>query len=292
MKIVIALGGNAVLKKGDNGEIEEQIKNIKKTAKEIAKLIKKGHKIIITHGNGPQVGNLFIQQKKSKKTVAPMPLDVLGAMTQGELGYLIQQSLREYCKKEIATIVTEIEVDKNDPAFKNPTKPIGPFYESKISEGMIYDAGRGYRKVVASPEPKKILGLKTIKKLVNEGTIVIAAGGGGIPVIKGKGIEAVIDKDKTSQLLGNKLGFDILLMVTSVSCVYLNFRKKNQKPIFKMKVKNAKKYLKEDQFPEGSMKPKIESAIEFIEKGGKKAIITSLDKIEDAIKGRAGTTIL
>ncbi|MBN2478349.1 carbamate kinase, partial [Candidatus Micrarchaeota archaeon] len=208
MKIVVAFGGNAILRKGQKGTADEQKENILKTCREVAKLIQEGHKVIITHGNGPQVGNILIQQKEASDIVAPQPMDIAGAMSQGQLGYLIQQILRNITGKESITFVTEVLVDENDPAFKNPTKPVGPFYEEKISEDMVYDSGRGYRKVVPSPVPVEILGVEAVKRIIEDDTVVIAAGGGGIPVVKDRhgkfrGVEAVIDKDRASQVLAN-----------------------------------------------------------------------------------------
>ncbi len=294
MKIVIALGGNAILQKGEKGTEEEQRKNVMKSCRQIAKLIN-DHEIVIAHGNGPQVGNLFIQQQRAERELPPMPLHLCDAMTQGQIGYWIQQSLRDLSKKEVVTVITQVLVDKEDPAFKNPTKPVGPFYEEKQSKDMVYDAGRGYRKVVPSPKPIKIIELESIKELIDSGTIVIACGGGGIPVIeengKLKGVEAVIDKDRASQVLANEIEAEVLIILTSVSNVYLNYQKPNQKVLYNLTTEEAKKYLEEGHFAEGSMKPKIEAAVEFIENGGKKAIITSLDKIVEALEGEAGTII-
>lgn len=294
MKIVIALGGNAILQKGEKGTEEEQRNNILKSCRQIAKLIDH-YEIVIAHGNGPQVGNLFIQQQRADKELPPMPLHLCDAMTQGQIGYWIQQSLRDLSKKEVVTVITQVLVDKNDPAFKHPSKPVGPFYEEKKSEDMVYDAGRGYRKVVPSPKPIKIIELESIKELIDSETIVVACGGGGIPVIeengKLKGVEAVIDKDRASQVLANEIEADMLVILTSVSNVYLNYQKPNQKVLYNLTIEEAKKYLEEGHFAEGSMKPKIEAAVEFLENGGKKAVISSLDKLVEALEGEAGTII-
>jgi len=294
MKIVIALGGNAILQKGEKGTEEEQRKNVMKSCKQIAKLIN-DHEIVIAHGNGPQVGNLFIQQQGANKELPPMPLHLCDAMTQGQIGYWIQQSLRDLSKREVVTVITQVLVDKNDPAFKQPSKPVGPFYEEKKSDDMVYDAGRGYRKVVPSPKPIKIIELESIKELIDSGTIVVACGGGGIPVIeengKLKGVEAVIDKDRASQVLANEIEAEVLVILTSVSNVYLNYQKPNQKVLYNLTIEEAKKYLEEGHFAEGSMKPKIEAAVEFLENGGKKAVISSLDKLVEALEGEAGTII-
>jgi carbamate kinase len=299
-RIVIALGGNALIKEGEIGLFEEQLKNINSATQKIAELIKENYSVVLTHGNGPQIGNLEIQMSSAKE-VPKMPLDVEDAMTQGQIGYFIQKSLRNFLpEKEIVSITTEIEVNKNDPAFGNPTKPIGPFYsKEKITElkikDFIEDSGRGYRKVVPSPEPKKIVQLNTIKKLMQNKATVICCGGGGIPVIrkgkKWKGVEAVIDKDKASQLLANSLKIKELIILTDVEFVYLNYKKKNQQKIKEMKIDEAKKLLEEKQFGKGSMKPKIEACIKFIENNGKRAVITSLEKLIPAVKGKTGTTI-
>ncbi len=298
--ILIALGGNALIKEGQAGYFEEQIKNIDSTTEKIAELIEQGFNVILTHGNGPQVGNLEIQMSCSEE-IPKMPLDVEDAMTQGQIGYLIQKSLRNFLpEKEIVSITTEIEVNQKDSAFQNPSKPIGPFYSKEKIERLkiknfIEDAGRGYRKVVASPQPKKIIQLKTIKELIKKEIIVICCGGGGIPVIKKEnkwtGIEAVIDKDKASQLLANSLGIKEMVILTDVEFVYLNYKKENQKELRKVKAKELKKLMEKGEFAKGSMKPKIESCINFIENGGKKAVITSLDKLLSAIEGKTGTEI-
>ncbi|MBU2475871.1 carbamate kinase, partial [Candidatus Micrarchaeota archaeon] len=230
-----------------------------------------------------------------------MPLDVEDAMTQGQIGYLIQKSLRNFLpEKEIITIATEIEVNEKDSAFQNPSKPIGPFYsKEKVKElelkNFIEDSGRGFRRVVASPEPQKVVQLQTIKELTEKGKIVICCGGGGIPVIKKRnkwiGVEAVIDKDKASQLLANSLDIKKIVILTDVEFVYLNYNKENQKELRKIKVKELKKLLEQGEFGKGSMKPKIQACIKFIESGGKKAVITSLNKLIPAIQGKTGTEI-
>lgn len=299
-KILIALGGNALIKEGEIGKFEEQVKNINETTEKIAELIKQGYSVALTHGNGPQVGNLEIQMQCHDE-IPKMPLDVEDAMTQGQIGYLLQKSLRNLLpEKEIITLITEIEVKENDHAFENPSKPIGPFYsKEKIKEmkvkDFIEDSGRGYRKVVPSPEPKKVIQLKTIKELIEKGKTVISCGGGGIPVIKEKekwkGIEAVIDKDKASELLATSLGIKEIIILTDVEFVYLNYGKENQKKIREIKVNELKELLEKGEFGKGSMQPKIEACIKFIENGGTKAIITSLKKLIPAINGETGTQI-
>jgi len=291
--VVIALGGNAILKSNEKGTFQQQLKNINKTVKQLKLLLKK-YRIVITHGNGPQVGNLLLQQEKSKEKIPPMPLDVCDAMTQGQIGYFLQMSLKNQLNKSVATVVTQILVDKKDPAFKKPTKPIGPFYSRKFFKNMIKEE-EGWRKVVPSPKPKKIIEIEGIKNLVKKGIIVIACGGGGIPVVlkerKLTGIEAVIDKDYASQKLATELKAETLILLTDIDYVYLNYGEKNQKPLRKIKVKKAIKYLKQGHFIEGSMKPKIEASIEFLRRGGKKVIITELLSLEKALKNKAGTII-
>ena len=294
MKVaVVALGGNAILKSNEKGTFRQQLKNIDKTVKQLIALLKK-YRIAITHGNGPQVGNLLLQQEKSKQKIPPMPLDVCDAMTQGQIGYFLQMSIKNQLKKPVTTVVTQILVDKKDPAFKKPTKPIGPYYSKKIFKKMIKEE-EGWRKVVPSPKPKKIIEIEGIKNLIKKGVITIACGGGGIPVVlkKGKltGIEAVIDKDYASQKLATELKAETLILLTDIEYVYLNYGKKNQKPLKKITIKEATTYLKKGHFMEGSMKPKIEASIEFLRKGGKKVIITELLSLKKSLKNKAGTII-
>jgi len=289
MKIaVVALGGNAILTPKEEGTVEQQIKHINQTVFHLKKLSKR-YKIVITHGNGPQVGDLLIQQQSTKE-VPSMPLDVCDAMTQGQLGYLLQKSIQNILKKKSITVITQIEVDKNDSAFKNPTKPIGPYYKEKIEEKMIKEP-EGWRKVVPSPRPKKIIEIEEIKTLIKNDCIAITCGGGGVPVIKEnglKGIEAVIDKDHATQLLASELKADLLIFLTDVDSVYLNYESKKPISIREMNSMEAKKLMK--HFKEGSMKPKIEASIEFLKKG-KKVIITKPELLDNALLGKAGTVI-
>ena len=305
MKIVVALGGNALTKKGEKGTYKELIKNIKKTSKNLIDIIK-DNKVIIVSGSGPQVGALVLQNELSKKKVPEMPLNVLDAELEGELGYMIELALNNELKKskrKSVTVLTQVLVDKNDKGFKNPTKPIGLFYSEKEAEKLrkkgfkiIYQVGKGYRRVVASPKPLEIIEINQIKDLMEKGNIVIAAGGGGIPVYRSdkglKGIDAVIDKDRASSLLAGNIKADLLLILTDVDKVALNYKEKNQKFLNKLSVKDAKKYLKEGHFKEGSMKPKIEASINFLENGGKKVIITSISKVKESLKGKNGTLIV
>jgi carbamate kinase len=308
-KVLVALGGNAILKHREQGTAEEQFDNVRTTCQNIAKLILKGYKIAITHGNGPQVGDILLRNDLSKNTLPPMPLDVCGAESQGMLGYMLQQSMYNALKSAgihspIATILTQTVVHMNDQAFQHPTKPIGPFYTAMEATKygrekgwtIVNDGGRGYRRVVPSPNPISIVEEGSIKKLFNQGVVVIACGGGGIPVVAAEdgtfhGVEAVIDKDHCAAILAKAIGAEILLVLTDVKKVALNFGRPNQEDLDHMTVEEARKYSAEGHFLPGSMGPKIESAIDFLESGGKKTVITSLELAVDALEGRAGTTI-
>lgn len=297
--LIVALGGNALIKFGEEGTTEEQFRNLRVPLSQIAELAK-DYNIIITHGNGPQVGNLLLQQEATM-AVTKRPLQILVAETQGQIGYMIESTLDEELmrigldeEKLFLTVLTYVKVDAEDPAFMNPTKPIGPAY-SVPKPGYVKTA-KGYRRVVPSPNPKKIYQWREIKKLMELGSwIVIACGGGGIPVIKEKhrlyGVEAVIDKDLASSKLGEQVGADILLIATDVEKVALNYGTTDQRNLDKLSVSDAKKYLEEGYFPVGSMGPKIQAVINFLEAGGERAIITSIDKIIGALKGEAGTKI-
>ena len=303
--IVIALGGNAIMPKGEKASIKNQFKNTEKAVENIAKLAQKSPRIVLTHGNGPQVGNILIRVEESLGKAYSIPLEVAVAESEGEIGYILGQALRnEFAKKGISkpivSILTQVLVDKNDPMFRKPTKFVGPFYSEKQAvllkkKGLKVkkDSNRGWRRVVPSPKPLKIVEVKIIKKLVEQKVIVIAAGGGGIPVYKSKnilkGIEAVIDKDLASACLATSIKAGSLIILTGVKKVYLNYSKKNQKPIKKMNVKQAKKFLSEGHFPEGSMGPKIRASINFLEGGGKKVLITSPKYLLKALKGKEGT---
>ena len=286
---VVALGGNAVITPKEKGTIDQQINHINQTVSHLRNLSKK-YKLVLTHGNGPQVGDLLIQQEKGKPEVPAMPLDVCDAMTQAQLGYLLQNAVQNILKQKAVTIITRILIDKRDKAFKKPTKPIGPFYKEKFDKYMVKEV-YGWRRVVPSPRPKKILEIEQIKELVKEGYIVITCGGGGIPVVEDgglQGIEAVIDKDYASEILASELKADLLIFLTDIDHVYLNYGEKNQKPIKEMTVKQAKKHMK--HFKQGSMKPKIEASIKFLKKG-KRVIITEPELLDEALKNKAGTVI-
>src|SRR5438093_1693787 len=310
MKVLVSLGGNAILQHGQKGTAEQQATNVQNTAKHLARLLRRGEKITITHGNGPQVGNILLQNEIAKDTLPPMPLDVCGAESQGMVGYMLQRAMRTELDADgpnlpVTTLITQTLVDAEDPAFKNPTKPVGPFYTATESSDlerlkgwqMISDSGRGYRRVVPSPTPLDILEKETIIRLFEAGTVVISAGGGGVPVIRGKngkikGVEAVLDKDRTAALLAKTLGVETLLILTDVEKVFINYGKSDQRPLDRVTVQDCKKYLSEGQFPEGSMGPKIESAVTFLSgSSGRRVVVASLEMAEEALKGTAGTTI-
>jgi carbamate kinase len=309
-RAVLALGGNAIIQAGQKGTIAEQFQNTKDSLDGIVELINSGYQLAITHGNGPQVGNLLIQQNAGMESgIAPLPLCILNAATEGTMGFMIEQCLQNALHerkitKDVVTIATQVVVDKNDPSVLNPTKPVGPFYTLEKAETLkkefgwtiVEDSGRGYRQVVPSPIPLDIVPVKTIKHLVENDMIVIACGGGGIPVYidddgKYHGVDAVIDKDFASALLANMIGADYLVILTGVDKVAVNFGKPEQKDIDKMTVKEAQAYFDEGQFPKGSMGPKIQAAIKFIENGGQQVLITSIEKIVDAFAGKTGTVI-
>jgi carbamate kinase len=310
MKVLVSLGGNAILKHGQRGTVEEQEENVQNTAKHLASILRSGERLAITHGNGPQVGNILLQNEMAKATLPPMPLDVCGAESQGMIGYMLQRALRSELESggpnvPVTTIVSQTLVDAKDPAFKNPTKPVGPFYTAtearqlQESKGwhIISDSGRGYRRVVPSPTPLDILEKETIIRLFEAGTVVISVGGGGVPVIRGKdgeirGVEAVLDKDRTAALLAQILEVETLLILTDVEKVFINYGKPDQRALDRMTVQECRKYLTEGQFPSGSMGPKIESAVSFLSgSSGKRVGIASLEMAEEALKENAGTTI-
>ncbi len=305
MKIVIAIGGNAILNPVKSN-IEEQQKRIDETCREIAQIIMKGYDVVLTHGNGPQIGNILAMQEECAY-VHPQPMDVCGAQTQGWLGYLLQQSLNNRLKeigikKRVVTLLTQVIVDELCDSFKKPTKPVGLYYskykaQRMMAKGikMIKDE-KGYRRVVPSPIPKAIVEEEAIRKLVSEGYIVIAAGGGGIPVIMKNGlltgVEAVVDKDLTASLLASKLKAEVFLILTDVEKVSLNYGKRNQIELEEIRISEAERYLNEGHFGKGNMEPKIASVINFIKNGGKEAIISSLEKAIPALEGMAGTRII
>jgi len=311
MTVLVSLGGNAILQQAQRGIAEEQEKNVRNTAQHLVKLMRQGEKIAITHGNGPQVGNILLQNELSKDTLPPMPLDICGAESQGMIGYMLERALRSEMNLQglnmpVTTLVTQTLVSVHDPAFRNPTKPVGRFYTEKQAADLersngwrlVNDSGRGFRRVVPSPIPLDILQKETIIRLFNSGTVVISGGGGGVPVTmeldgEVKGVEAVLDKDRTAALLGNILGVDTLLILTDVDQVFINYRKPNQQGLGKIGLDECKTLLADGQFPSGSMGPKIESAISFLSKTkGKRVVIARLEKAEEALKGTAGSMIV
>ncbi|UCD06387.1 MAG: carbamate kinase [candidate division WOR-3 bacterium] len=308
-KAVVALGGNAISSSGKE-DIHAQFANTRSSLEGIVELIQEEYKIAITHGNGPQVGNALLRVERTKQDIPALPLGVIVADTEGGMGYMIEQSLQNRLmalgiNRDVVTIVTQVIVDPNDPSIINPTKYIGPFYTKKQAEGLAEmfnwvvkeDSDRGYRRVVPSPIPKRIVNRTTIRTLVDLGTIVIAAGGGGIPVYvendgSYEGVDAVVDKDRASAVLAHDIDARTLLFLTNVDCVYFNYKKQNQRPLKIIHAAEAADYLNSGQFPPGSMGPKIEAAVSFLKSGGKEVIITSLGKAKQAILGDAGTKIV
>ncbi len=308
-KAVIALGGNAIASTGKE-DIHEQFANTRKSLEGIVELIQEGYNLAITHGNGPQVGNALLRVEKTARDIPVLPLGVIVADTEGGMGYMIEQSLQNRLyrlgiKREVVTIITQVIVDPNDPSIINPTKFIGPFYNAKQTENLARlfnwvikdDSGKGFRRVVPSPTPKRIVNCGIIQQLVDSGVIVIAAGGGGIPVyieLDGtfEGVDAVVDKDRASAVLARDINAQTLVILTNVENVFINFNKPNQMKLERITLTEAKKYLAEGQFPAGNMWPKIEAAITFLENGGDQVIITSLDNAKKALWGHAGTKIV
>ncbi len=309
-RLLIALGGNAIKQPAEKGTHEEQMRNVETASLQIAQLVNHGYELVITHGNGPQVGNLAIQQEAAIDQVPSLPLVSLGAMTQGQIGYMMQQNLQNILSrsKQVVAIVTQVVVDDKDPDFKDPSKPVGPFYSEEQAKLLATERGwvvkkvkpngeKTWRRVVPSPIPLRIVEAKAIKVLVDAGVIVIASGGGGIPVIEksdGKlyGIDAVIDKDRAGARLAKEVEADVLMILTDVEYAMIDYGKNTQKPIRTMTILEAKQRIKEGHFGAGSMGPKIEAALGFVQNGGDYAIITSLDKAMDSLDGKTGTKII
>jgi carbamate kinase len=307
---VVAFGGNALLRPEDRGTHEEQIARAKQAARWLAELVVRGYHLIVVHGNGPQVGNILIQAEEASTKVPPQSLDVAVAQTEGSMGFLLQQAIRNRLESigsggQVATVLTEVEVDVNDPAFKRPTKPIGPFFtryraealERDLGWTMREDAGRGWRHVVPSPRPLRILNTGVITHMLEDAKVVIAAGGGGIPVVRGRdgqwrGIEAVIDKDFASALLAAELKAELYVILTGVPKVALDFGKPTERAVDHLTADEAERHMKEGQFPAGSMGPKIEAAIQFVRASGSEVLITDVEHFRDALEGRAGTRIV
>ena len=308
--IVVALGGNALVQEGEKGTIQEQFANTRKSITGIVQCIKKGFDVVITHGNGPQVGNMLLRTELSRDKVPELPLGICVADTEGAIGYMIQQTmanrlLKEQISKCAVTILTQVIVDKDDNAFRNPTKPIGPFFAAEeagkiINEKgwkMVEDSHRGYRRVVASPGPLEIVEKESVKRLLESGEVVIAAGGGGIPVIVEEdgsleGVDAVVDKDLASSVLALDIKADYLMMLTGVEHVCLNYGEPDQKPLETITIEEAERYMAEGHFPPGSMGPKVQAAVNFLKGGGECVFITAIDKVWETIAGKTGTRIV
>ncbi len=301
MKIVVALGGNALTTPKEKGTYNELVKNIRFACRSLKFLVEK-HQVIIVSGSGPQIGNLLLQNELAKKQVPAMPLHVLDAELEGELGYLLQQSIMNRCKKPAVTLLTQVVIAKNDPALQHPTKFVGPFYSkqqaAKLQKKFLMkkDANRGYRRVVPSPLPREIVEKDALLALIKLGVVVIAVGGGGIPVIREKqglrGIDAVIDKDAAAACVAREVQADRLIILTGVPAVYTKFGSKQQRSISKISVKDAQRLMKEGEFPPGSMGPKMQAAIDFVQQSGKDAVITSPERLTAALQGKAGTRVV
>ena len=306
---VVAVGGNSLIRAGEKGTVAEQLANARRTAEAIVQIIRLGFHIVVTHGNGPQVGAALLRSERSADHVYTHPLDVCDATTQGEIGYLLQQSLQGALadaglNTPVATVLTQVVVSPTDPAMERPTKPIGPFYSAREAEirhrqfgwHIVEDASRGYRRVVPSPEPIEIIEENVIRRLTDTGVLVVAVGGGGIPVIRVgrglRGIEAVVDKDRASALLASRLRSDLFIMSTDTERVCLNYKKADQRPLVRVTADELARYHAEGHFPAGNMGPKVESALRFLRNGGQEVIITSCERLLEAVRGDAGTHIV
>jgi carbamate kinase len=306
---LVAVGGNSLIRAGEKGTIAEQLANARRTARAIVGLIRLGYNLVITHGNGPQVGAQLLRSERASDVVYGQTLDVCGAASQGEIGYLLAQSLQNELAAAdmdvpVVSVVTQTVVSPNDPAMQHPSKPIGPFYsrsdadDKKRSLGwqIVEDAARGYRRVVPSPEPIEILELDVIRSLIDRGVLVVSTGGGGIPVMRVdgrlQGVEAVIDKDRASALLAAELGVDLFAISTDTEYVFLNYKKPNQTPLTYVTAAQLELHLRAGHFPPGNMGPKVESVLRFLHSGGRDAVITSYEHLCEAVQGAAGTHIV
>jgi carbamate kinase len=300
------MGGNALLPPGQDGTRAEQLRNAGRLARALVPLLRKKERLLLVHGNGPQVGNLMLRMEESVTKVPPLPLDFCVAQSQGEMGYLLEQALlnclrRDKLDRPVACVLTQVRVDPEDPAFEQPSKPIGPFlnrYRAGLlrreGKAVVEDSGRGYRRVVASPRPQEVLGLEAVRLLLDRGGVVIAGGGGGVPVVRSargvlQGVEAVIDKDYTAGMMAREVGAGLLAFLTDVDHVYLKYGTKEQKGLRTISVNQARAYLEAGEFPPGSMGPKVETALEFVQSTGGQALITSAARLAAAMAGRAGT---
>jgi len=308
LKIVVALGGNAISRQDETGDIPDQIKNCHRTAEHLVDLVAAGHKVVVTHGNGPQVGNILRRVEAARSSVYPLPLDICGAHSQGGIGYLLQREINNVFRhrgmdKIGTTIITQCLVDAGDPAFENPTKPVGPFFTRdqmapmiKSGWNAIEDAGRGWRRVVPSPMPTAIVEEEFIKQAIEFGNVVICCGGGGIPVVEKNGIlqgvEGVIDKDHATSLLARNIAADLMIITTGIDKVAVHFNTPDQKELDRMTVAEAAKFLEEGHFPAGSMGPKIQASINFTQATGNDVIITSPEMTLAALEGVTGTRIV
>jgi len=306
---VVAIGGNSLVRDKEHQTVPDQFASAEETCLHIADIIKEGWRVVVTHGNGPQVGFILLRSELASNVLHTVPMDSCGADTQGALGYMIQQLLTNRLRRieaevPVVTVVTQVVVDSDDPAFRNPTKPIGPFYDEDRARhyqreqdwAIIEDAGRGWRRVVPSPIPKEIVELEAIRTLLAAGFVVVGVGGGGIPVVRDEqgdlhGVEAVIDKDYASGLLATGLEADLLLISTAVEKVYLNYGKPDQKPLDHLTVAEVREYLDQGHFPPGSMGPKMRAVVQFLERGGQEALITSPENLARALRGETGTRI-
>jgi carbamate kinase len=306
---VVAFGGNALLRPEDRGTTAEQLARAREAVRRLLPILARGYELVVVHGNGPQVGNILIQSERAVDLIPPASLDFCVAQTQGSLGFLLELAFanelpRAGFRKEVVTLVTQVEVDAADPAFLSPTKPIGPFFPAERAKEleeergwqMIEDSGRGWRKVVPSPRPRAVRGVDVVATLLNRGFIVIAAGGGGVPVVvpaEGdvRGVEAVIDKDYAASMLAASLSSDLFIILTGVDRVCRDFGKPGEKPLPVLGLEEARRLLSEGHFPPGSMGPKIAAAIRFVESGGKEVLITRAESLSEALEGRTGTII-
>jgi carbamate kinase len=305
---VLAIGGNSLIRSKDRSSFADQLATTAETCRHIADIVEAGHDVVVTHGNGPQVGFILIRSHLARNRLPEVPLDACNAQTQAEVGYMIQQSLDNEFKtrgiaKPVVTVVTQVVVDVTDPAFQHPSKPVGPFYtkgeaaklERELGWVLREDAGRGFRRLVPSPRPIDVVEKPEVESLLNSGAVVVACGGGGIPVVRVngtlKGVAAVIDKDLASSLLAGEIGAERLVISTAVEQVYLNYGQANQTALSCVSAKEMKEHLGARQFPSGSMGPKIEAALDFLKRGGKEVVITDPDHLAEALKGAAGTHI-
>ena len=308
---LVAFGGNVIHKTGEAGTYAEQQANARNMCRRLLTVLERGYELVITHGNGPQVGNLLMQNELARAMVPDLPLDVLVAQTEGSLGYILQQELlnelrRHDIRKHVVTMITQVVVDRDDPAFEDPTKPVGPFYTEAEADALrrrfpdwrvAEDADRGYRRIVPSPIPKRIIQSKMVRSLVYAGNVVLALGGGGVPMCKDEhneyvGVEAVIDKDLSSALLSVDIKADLFVLLTNTEKVCLNFGTHDQRPLDVLTCEDARQYLRDGQFPAGSMGPKVTAALTYLEAGGREVIITDPDRLTAALDGQAGTRVV